>query len=883
MTGMEGQDMIDRLNAALEGRYSIEREVGEGGMATVYLANDLKHERRVALKVLKPELAAVVGAERFLAEIRTTANLQHPHILPLFDSGKAEGFLFYVMPYVEGESLRERLDREKQLPVDEAVRIARRVAGALDYAHRHDIIHRDIKPANILLHDGEPVVADFGIALAVQEAGGGRLTETGLSLGTPYYMSPEQATADRDPSAASDVYSLACVLYEMLAGEPPFTGSTAQAVLGRILTAEVRRPTEQRKSIPAHVEDALLTALEKLPADRFRSAAEFADALGDATRPRTRTVAGEAAGAAGGSARSALLPWALVAVLAVLATGLAFRPRAPAPAPTATVRAALELAPDQVIEQLAIAISDDGTRIALVGRDRGIVRLLTRELSEVSFTSLANTEDAELPFLSPDGSQVVFRAAGALRQVPTSGGPVTVVDADTYWAAGHWTDDGTLYYPRSYLSGLWRKRPDGAPEMLTEPDSTELAHWHPQLLPDGRHVLFTAFRTPVDSARIQVLDLESGERRTVVQGGVHGQYVGTGHLLYARGNTIFAITFDPKTLETSGRAVPIIDGVAMSWPDGLSAFDVSANGTAVYIESADFDAPAHLVWVDRDGRATRVPVDSANWASPALSPNGRYVAVTVAAPGQAGDVVVLDLVRGTRTPLTVGGGAEFQPIWSRDGAWVVFAGETPVFDLFRRRADGSGPAEILLASPSDKYPFSFAPDGSLLLFEENEPSGSTIRTLSMDDAREIEVLGLGEGADLSGPQVSPDGTRLAYSSDQSGRMEVYVASWPALSGRGIVSVDGGQEPRWTKGGRELVYRHGHQMLAVSVDPGSGELGTPQVLFEAPMSSSNPGDTSYDVTPDGARFLVVTRPPERAPRRVVVVTGFFEELRRRMGG
>lgn len=874
---------IGRLNAALEGRYSIERELGEGGMATVYLAHDLRHDRRVAVKVLKPELAAVVGAERFLAEIRTTANLQHPHILPLFDSGKAEGFLFYVMPYVEGESLRERLDREKQLPVDDAVRIARRVAGALDYAHRHDIIHRDIKPANILLHDGEPVVADFGIALAVQEAGGGRLTETGLSLGTPYYMSPEQATADRDPSAASDVYSLGCVLYEMLVGEPPFTGSTAQAVLGRILTAEVRRPTEQRKSIPEHVEDALLTALEKLPADRFRSAAEFADALGDATRPRTRAVAGVGAGAAGGSARSALLPWALVALLAMLATALAFLPRGPAPAVTPTVRAALELAPDQSIEHPAIAISADGSRVALAGRDGGIVHLLTRALADERFTRLPSTEDAEFPFLSPDGSQVVFRGAGALQQVSTDGGPVTEVDADANWAAGHWTDDGTLYYPRSYVSGLWRKRPDGAPEMLTEPDSAELAHWHPQVLPGGRHVLFTAFRTPVDSARIQVLDLESGDRRTVLHGGVHGQYVATGHLLYARGSTIMAIAFDPETLETSGRAVPIIDGVAMSWPDGLSAFDVSDNGTAVYIESADFDAPSRLVWVDREGRATPLPVDSANWAGPALSPDGRYLAVTVSDPGQAPDVVVLDLVRGTRTALSVGGAAQFQPVWSPDGAWVVFSSESPVFDLYRRRADGSSPAEVLLAGPSDKYPFSFVPGGSLLLYEESGPAGSDLHSLSMDEARTVEVLSRGEGADLSGPQVSPDGARLAYSSEQSGRMEVYVASWPGLSGRRIVSVAGGQEPRWTKGGRELVYRHGHQMLAVSVDPASGELGTPQVLFEAHISPSYPGRTSYDVTPDGERFLVVTRPPERAPRRVVVVTGFFEELRRLMGG
>ena len=274
-------DPISRLNAALEGRYAIQRELGEGGMATVYLAQDLRHEREVALKVLKPDLAAVIGADRFLAEIKTTANLQHPHILPLFDSGEEDGFLYYVMPYVEGESLRDRIDREKQLPVDEAVRIASEVADALQAAHEQGIVHRDIKPANILLSRGRPLVADFGIALAVSAAGGVRLTETGLPVGTPHYMSPEQASADRDPSPRSDVYSLGCVLYEMLTGEPPHTGTSAQAVLAKILTENAPAPAKARASIPSNVDAAIRKALEKLPADRFTSAQNFARALGD--------------------------------------------------------------------------------------------------------------------------------------------------------------------------------------------------------------------------------------------------------------------------------------------------------------------------------------------------------------------------------------------------------------------------------------------------------------------------------------------------------------------------------------------------------------------------------------------------------------------------
>ncbi|HEY9442548.1 MAG TPA: serine/threonine-protein kinase, partial [Gemmatimonadales bacterium] len=270
----------DSLRTALGDRYRLERELGQGGMATVYLAEDLKHRRKVAIKVLRPELAAVIGAERFLREIQTIATLQHPHILGLIDSGEVNGTAYYVMPFVDGESLRDRLRREKQLPVSDAVRLATEVAAALDYAHRHGVIHRDIKPENILLHDGQALVADFGIALAVSSAGGGsRMTETGMSLGTPHYMSPEQAMGERTITGRCDVYALGAVTYEMLVGEPPFTGPTAQAIVAKVMTADPAGLSAQRRSVPPAVEDAVLTALSKLPADRFATAAEFAAAL----------------------------------------------------------------------------------------------------------------------------------------------------------------------------------------------------------------------------------------------------------------------------------------------------------------------------------------------------------------------------------------------------------------------------------------------------------------------------------------------------------------------------------------------------------------------------------------------------------------------------
>ncbi|HEX2723247.1 MAG TPA: serine/threonine-protein kinase [Gemmatimonadaceae bacterium] len=272
-------EALEQLRESLADRYEIEREIGAGGMATVYLAHDRRHDRPVALKLLNPDLGAVLGVERFLAEIKVTANLQHPNLLPLFDSGAANGLLFYVMPFVDGETLRGRLNREKQLPIDEAVRISLAIANALDYAHTHGVIHRDLKPENILLQAGQPVIADFGIALAVSKAGGSRVTQTGLSLGTPQYMSPEQATGDRVIDGRSDIYSLGAVTYEMLTGEPPHTGTTAQAIIARMLTDKPRTMRSTRPSIPEHVEYAVQHALEKLPADRFTTAHEFAEAL----------------------------------------------------------------------------------------------------------------------------------------------------------------------------------------------------------------------------------------------------------------------------------------------------------------------------------------------------------------------------------------------------------------------------------------------------------------------------------------------------------------------------------------------------------------------------------------------------------------------------
>ena len=516
-------DPVSRLNSALEGRYAIERELGEGGMATVYLADDLKHERKVALKVLKPELAAVVGAERFLAEIKTTANLTHPHILPLFDSGEADGFLFYVMPHIQGESLRERIDREKQLGVDESLAITQKVAGALDYAHGNAVVHRDIKPGNILLSaQGEPLVADFGIALAVAQAGAGRITETGLSLGTPHYMSPEQATGDRDVDPRSDVYALGCVLYEMLAGQPPFSATTAQAVLVQILTVDAPSITMMRRTVSPHVVAALAKSLEKLPADRFTNAAEFATALGDESftyqaRPRTPTATATAESIpvplpVGSWKRLPIATSALSVVSVVLAAGLGWALMGGDAAPPLT---RFTVPPPDGVTLGGVccgpvtALSPDGEWLAFVAVGGGPV--YRRRLGQLEAEEVPGTERASVPFFSPDGRWLGFHSDGRLLKVPMSGGPPVPITETPSPAGASWGDNDVIAFVDLGAGALFPVPGAGgvATPVLGPSDGVE--YNYPWMLPGGEAALMTV--RAANTAEVRLVAVDPRDRR----------------------------------------------------------------------------------------------------------------------------------------------------------------------------------------------------------------------------------------------------------------------------------------------------------------------------------------------------------------------------------
>ena len=713
-------DPISRLKAALEGRYAIERELGEGGMATVYLAEDLKHQRKVALKVLKPELAAVIGAERFLAEIRTTANLQHPHILPLHDSGEEDGFLYYVMPYVEGDNLREKLDRERQLSVDEALQITKAVASALQYAHDRDVIHRDIKPENILLHAGEPVVADFGIALALSAAGGGRMTETGLSLGTPHYMSPEQATADRDLSARSDVYSLACVLYEMLAGDPPHTGPTAQAILMRILTEEPRSVTDVRKAVPPHVQAVLVKALEKLPADRFESAEQFAAALENESFAYVRRARKESVveplpvtpAPAAGIDRRLFTGVSAVAVVALVLVAVLAWPR-PAPEDPVTTRTQLTgLQMDVTAPGSRLAISPDG-RWIVAGAQEG---LFIRSSDAMEWRQLANTEGGSRPTFSPDGQWVAFRRSTDALKVPISGGPALPI-ASGIPGSLHWGANDTIVFS-GVGQALYRVAGSGGePELLLASDT--FAVLHPHMLPDGSGVLFSTGPGPDPvNARILLYDMETEEVSELVPSGNFPKYLPTGHIVYGHGDqALMAVRFDLDTREVGSPTTVIPELTVFS--NGATQYDVSASGTLIYNGAAvaATGGSRSFVEVELDGTATPLDLSPGALIDPRYSPDGSRIAYE-----DGGEIRVYDIATGASPQLTDGGG--FHPVWSPEGEYLYFtAVRSGTIDLdgFRRRADGSLPAEQIFAREGANWVRDVSQGDSILIVRYGGP------------------------------------------------------------------------------------------------------------------------------------------------------------------
>ena len=866
-------------------------------MATVYLADDLKHERKVALKVLKPELAAVVGAERFLAEIKTTANLQHPHILPLHDSGEADSFLYYVMPYIEGETLRERIDRERQLPVDEALGIATAVANALQTAHEQGVVHRDIKPGNILLSRGEPLVADFGIALAVSAGGGGRLTETGLSLGTPFYMSPEQATGDQAVGPASDTFALACVLYEMLVGEPPYPGNTAQAVLGKIIQGLPVSATAIRRSVPANVDAAISKALERLPADRFTGAQEFAKALVDPGfrhgEPR-EVIAATPQG-----------PWKRLSLVLAGSTALfalAFGWSLLRPAPSQPVSrqffstegwAGLDLQPRHM------ASAPDGSSMILpVGSSEG-VQLALKMRGSTEITPIPGTEGGGDPVYSPDGQWIAYQVETDVCKRPLVGGsPLRLAqDADPRSSSLAWLDDGTLLYEQITAdSGRPRRvvqipEDGGDPVVVFWPEENPVSTVWTYGLPGARGALVAACRATGLCARdtdLYVVDLRDLSSELILQQVARAWYAPTGHLIYAGWDgAVFAVPFDLGALAVTGGATPLFDGVRVSNPG--PHMQLAADGTLLYVEGSARGGPAsqQLVVVDLEGNEEPLVLAPRSISSVSWSPDGQSVVYS-----SEDQIYTYNVALGTTPRQLTFAGINRRPVFSPDGTRVAFHSNregTDGTDLFVKNLDDDlAPRSIITLEANQQLtPW---PSDSLIVFERAANNNRDLWTVDLSDPDNPRAADfLSSEADLRYMVVSPDGTLAAYRSNESGRNEIYVRSFPEPGGLTIASEGGGSDAFWSPDGNTLYYARSPGVftaarierdpvpVVVSRDP----------LFTVTQRIIRPFQGS-GLHPDGDRFILArdvgttdAAGGAAVPQRLILIQNFFEELKERV--
>jgi serine/threonine protein kinase/Tol biopolymer transport system component len=882
-------DVATRLSTALSAHYRVDRELGAGGMATVYLAEDLKHRRKVAIKVLRPELAAVIGADRFLREIETIAGLQHPHILGLIDSGEVDGTAYYVMPFVEGESLRDRLNREKQLPIADAVRIATEVAAALDYAHRHGVIHRDIKPENILLHDGAALVADFGIALAASKAGGERMTETGMSLGTPQYMSPEQAMGEREITARSDIYALGAMTYEMLAGEPPFTGPTAQAIVAKIVATEAEPLTALRKTVPPHVEDAVLTALEKIPADRFATANAFAAAL-EGTGPALAGRTGRTRVSIATSRRWRALWPAVAATLGVLALWGWLRPRSDAsPASDAPPTQLALLLPDfggaSTGLQRQIEITPDGTSLLYAAVFEGQNRTKRIGLDGSEGRVLEGVQPYLADFIvSPDGR--TFTAAsyeeGGIYRYPIGGGTGKPLPRGIPWSQrGAWANDGSFWLSNSSTLDITRVSPtDSVTHPFAGRDGNVAIM---QILPGDRTALATRQPTGTATGAVMLLDLRTGDANVLLDEPVVEARYAIGHIVYVLGDgSLQAVPFDLRSLRVTAPPVTLATNVMLTGA-GQAQLTVAANGTVAFV----VEAGRSLIVSDHSGASRPVVAAMRNYHHPRFSPDGRRIAVDFnSADGR--DVWILNLADGAMTRATFDRDGH-DANWSPDGRSLVYSSfRGGILNLRRIRVGSTEPADSLLALQTLAYSGTWLSDQSALV-----TVGQTLRPESNLDIGIVRNGGRGPLEPLVAtgfieqyPAVSRDDQWLAFSSNQSGREEVYVRRLEGGDEQIQVSVGGGGEPVWSPDGRELYYRGGPNgesrvepmmMAATIATKPTLAVTSRKALFPASaIVTSNPHG-NIDVSPDGKSFVYVRSNPSS---RVMIIQNLPAMVARR---
>ena len=899
------------------GPYEVIAPLGAGGMGEVYRARDTRLQRNVAVKVIAPAFANdPERLRRFEQEAHAAAALSHPNILAVHDVGsapvvQAEGTTvvvhYVVSELLEGGTLRERLQAGLLSP-RKAVEYAIQMANGLAAAHDKGIVHRDLKPENVFVTSDDRVkILDFGLAklnAAESPFTGSTLatmassTEPGRVMGTMGYMSPELVRGQTaDPR--SDIFALGIVLFELLAGRNPFARETAPDTMTAILKEDVPEIHLSDGSLPGGLDRVVRRCLEKSREQRFQSARDLAFALEAVSDNRGTGAFAAKSGAVRADDAQAFtaparwsagrwLPWVLAAALAAALLLVWQRVPRGASGQAGVMRFTIKLpadAPAFLELGASLAIAPDGSQFVYVAKTPHGSQLYLRRMDDSVARPIPGAEGAEFPFFSPDASWVGFfsisgqagaRLAGsALKKLPLTGGvPVTIAETPAFVAGAAWEADGTVYVGGPRI--LRVPATGGALEPFTNPAKGVVAYANPQALPAA--LLFTVRPdnvTTFDDARIAIQRFDRQEPRIVVEGGGYARYSPSGHLVYTRGGSIWAVPFDATRLEITGQPAAVMQGGMFDTMSARANWALSRNGTLIFARGGPVPYDYTMLWVDRRGRTEPISAPRRYYRQPSFSPDGTRVIMGIGAAND--DVWLYDLARGGFARLTFTGGDNRDPIWASDGARVVYAARrSGPENLFWRPADGTGQEERLTESPYVQSPGSCTKEGVLAFTEYRPQTRGDILTLTVTGDRTPKPF-LATPFDETSPTFSPDGRSIAYVSDETGVPEVYVQSFPGPGRKRQVSIGGGTTPFWRGDGRELVYRDGQRMVAVSVSTATTlQVGQPQELLRLP-----PRTTEVAMAPDGQRFLLVQREgADLVAPELDVVVNWFRELSKR---
>ena len=881
--------------------YRILEELGRGGMGVVYKGQDTKLERLVALKFLPPHVA---GSEqdkaRFIQEAKAASALNHPNVCTIHDIQDHDGQMFIVMEFVDGQTLRERMG---SLSFKQAVEIGIQIADGLATAHEKGIVHRDIKPENIMIRkDGIAQIMDFGLAKLKGAAGASRLTKEGSTVGTAGYMSPEQVQG-QDADHRSDIFSLGVLLYELLTGQLPFKGVHETALAYEIVNVDAAPMSSIKPGVEPNLDAIVLECLAKEPDERTQSAKQVSVDLKRYRRESSRSrvsritaappvyqpsqVSGEQVAATIEKAKKVrMLPWIAAALFFLGMIALAFLYQRETSKEVSAFRFTLTPPENTVFAAQIPVISPDGQRVAFAVRDSsGGTLIWVRPLSSLVATPLTGTAEAFSPFWSPDSRFLGFFQNGKLKKIEATGGPAQTLCDAPQGRGGTWSNDGVIVFSPSFASGLQRvSQAGGTPTELTSLDTArkENSHRWPSFLPDGRQFVYFGQGTPEENNALFLGSLDSKDKTLLLNVTSNAVFAPPGYLLFVRERSLMAQQFNADKGELSGEAFPIAEDVGFEQSRNYGLFSASTNGVLAFGMGAGALGNRQLVWFDRGGKRLEKVGTPGFLFDFSLSPDEKRVAFRrVDRQTRNEDLWMLDLLRGTESRFTFRPARDDDPVWSPDGNKILFdSNPEGMGNLHQKIASGAGSEELLLKSTSADYPIDWSADGRYILFGREDPkTKSDLWILPLAGDRKPFPYVNTEATELSG-RFSPDARWVVYSSDESGKFEVYVQAFPSTSGKWQVSIGGGAAPIWSKNGREIFYlAPDKKLMTVDVKTvgTSLEQGIPKPLFATDVEQYVLPNR-YAASKDGKRFLVNNGVESMGAKPIAIVLNWTADTR-----